>query len=170
MKMVQILDAKGMILVSDALNQIILQKLVSSQYSITELSRELNISALKLWRRIQRLMKAKLVEVIGLVKVGNLEKKLYRATSLRYDVPQNFFDPKLSDPNIQSVLGLYTKIQNDMMTILAKFDDEIPREGDPTDFAIYALMQAFVQVFEKTTTQQSVQEMKQMLVNFANKP
>ena len=59
--MVKILDAKSTVLVSDALNQIVLQKLVTSEQSITELSRELNVPVLKLWRRIQRLMAAKLV-------------------------------------------------------------------------------------------------------------
>jgi hypothetical protein len=62
-KLVKILDAQGTILVSDALKQLILQKLVASQRSITELSRELNVFASKICRRMQRLMKAKLVEV-----------------------------------------------------------------------------------------------------------
>ena len=46
------------------------------------------------------------------------------------------------------------------------FDKDIPKEGDPTDFAIYAHIQAFVNVFERTTTQRSIQEMKQMLAEF----
>ena len=169
MKMVKVLDAEGTILVSDALNQIILQKLVTSPRSITELSRELHIPALKVWRRIQRLMKTKLVEVSGVEKIGNLEKKLYRATALRYDVPQQFFEPKLTDPNIQAAFGQYTKIQDEMITILSTFDNKIPEEGDPTDFAVYAVMQAFVEVFEKSTTQASIQEMKKMLARFKTK-
>lgn len=168
MKMLKILDAKGIILISDALNQLIIQKLVTSQYSITELARELNISPLKLWRRMQRLTAAKLVEVSGVVKVGNLEKKLYRATSLKYDVPQAFVMPKLTDSNLKAALGLYSEIQSEMTIILSKFDDKIPKKGDPTDFTIYAFMQAFVQVFDKSTTQGSIQEMKKMLSNFAN--
>jgi len=170
MKIVKILDAKGTILVSDALNQIILQKLAASQRSITELSRELNIPVLKLWRRMQQLMKAKLVEVSGAEKVGNLDKKLYRATALRFDIPQHFFEPKLTDPNIQAAFGIYVKIQNEMTAILSTFDDCMPKEGDPTDFAVYALMQAFVQIFEKSFTQEKIQEMKQNLENFYNKP
>jgi len=169
MKMVKILDGKGTVLVSDALNQIILQKLVTSPNSITQLSRELNIPPLKLWRRMQRLMKAKLVEVSGVEKVGNLEKKFYRATALKYDVPQQFFEPKPNNPSIKAAFGIYAEIQSEMNAVLSTFDDYIPKEGDPTDFAIYAHMQAFVQVFEKSTTQASIQEMKQMLENFDNK-
>ena len=166
MKLVKILDAKGTVLISDALNQMILQKLVTSQYSITELSRSLNVPVLKLWRRMQQLMKAKLVEVSGMERVGNLEKKLYRAVALRYEIPQHFFEPKLNDPNIQEAFGVYAKIQNEMMTILSAFDDCMPKEGDPTDFAIYAQMQAFVQIFEKSSTQEKIQVMKLKLSNF----
>ena len=166
MKMVKILDAKSTVLVSDALNQIVLQKLVASELSITELSRELNVPVLKLWRRIQRLMAAKLVEVSGAEKVGNLEKKLYRATALKYDLPIQFFEPKLNDSTLEAAFGIYAKIQNEINASLSTFDKDIPKEGDPTDFAIYAHMQAFVNVFERTTTQISIQEMKQMLAEF----
>ena len=166
--MLKILDAKETLIVSDALNQLILQKLVMSPNSITGLSKEINVPALKLWRRMQRLMKAKLVEVSRVEKVGNLEKKLYRATALRYDVSQKFFGPKISDSDIEAAFEIYAKIQSNMNEILTEFDDQIPREGDPTDFAIYALMQAFIQTFEEPTTKQSVNEMKDKLTNFCN--
>ena len=169
MKMVKILDAKGMALVSDALNQMILQKLAARPNSVTGLSRELNIPALKVWRRIQRLMKAKLVNVSRIEKVGNLEKKLYRATALRYDVSPQFFGPKLNDLNVQAAFELYIKVQNEEMAYLSSFDNDIPEEEDPTDFAVYALMQAFVQMFEKETTQARVGEIKQLLSNYENK-
>jgi predicted transcriptional regulator len=165
MKMVKILDSQGTILVTDPLNQLILQKLVVSPHSVTELSRELDIPALKIWRRMQRLAKTQLVEVSGVEKVGNLDKKLYRATALRYDVPQQFSTPKLADPNLQAAFLEYAAIQNETMAILSKFDAAIP-ENDPTDFAIYALMQAYVEISEKPSTRESIQEMKQKLTNF----
>jgi hypothetical protein len=166
MKMVKILDSQGTILVIDPLNQLILQKLVVSSRSVTELSSELNIPALKIWRRMQRLAKAKLVEVSGVEKVGNLDKKLYRATALRYDVPQQFFAPKPADPNLQAAFQKYAAIQYETIAILSKFDADIPKEGDPTDFAIYAIMQAYLETIEKPSTQISIQEMKQKLTNF----
>ena len=168
MKMLKILDAKETVIVADALNQLILQKLAMSPYSITGLSKEINIPALKLWRRIQRLMKARLVEVSRVEKVGNLEKKLYRATALRYDVSQKFFGPKISDSDLGAAFEIYAKIQSNMNEILTEFDDQIPTIQDPTDFAIYALMQAFVQTFEKPTTKQSIDAMKEKLTNFHN--
>ena len=164
--MIKVIGAKELALVSDALNQLILQKLVISNCSVTDLSKEVNVPVLKIWRRIQRLMKAKLVEVSGAEKVGNLEKKLYRATALRYDISPQFFGPKINDPDLQAVFALYAKIQNDMNTVLATFDSRMPATGDPTDFAIYALMQSFVQVFENTATKQSIHKMKEKLSNF----
>jgi DNA-binding Lrp family transcriptional regulator len=169
MKMIKILDSQGTVLVSDALNQLILQKLVVSPHSITELSKDLNITPLKVWRRMQKLTKAKLVEVSAVEKVGNLEKKLYRATALRYDMPQQFFEPKLTDPNLQAAFLKYAEIQSDMLTILSQFDADIPKEGDPTDFAIYALMQAYVKIAEKPSTQESIEAMKQKLTFFEHK-
>ncbi len=168
MKMLKILDAKETLIVSDALNQLILHKLVMSPHSITRLSKEMNVPALKLWRRIQRLMKAKLVEVTGVEKTGNLEIKLYRATALRYDVSQKFFGPEINNADIKAAFEIYATIQNDMNEVLKTFDADIPTESDPTDFAIYALMQAFVQTFDKATTKQSIHEMKDKLSNFHN--
>jgi hypothetical protein len=67
---------------------------------------------------------------------------------------------------LEAAFEIYAKIQNDMNEILVEFDDKIPTEGDPTDFAIYALMEAFVQTFDNATTKQSVCEMKEKLANF----
>ena len=168
MKMLKVLDAKGTSLVSDALNQMILEKLVVSECSITELSREMNVPVLKLWRRMQRLMKAKMVEVSGVKKVGNLEKKLYRATATRYEIGTRLqFKP--NDPNIQAAFAIYAKIQNEMMAVLSKFD-EVPKDKDPTDFVLYATLQAFVQVFEKANTKANIYEIKQLLADFDNEP
>ncbi len=166
MKMLKVLDAKGTVLVTDALNQIILQKLALSQRSITELSREINTPPLKLWRRMQQLLKANLVEVSGAKKIGNLEQKLYRATATRY-VPGQFFEFKPNDPNLQAAFAIYVKIQNEMMAILSTFDD-IQIDGDPTDFALYANLRAFIQVFEKTNTQANMREIKQILAEYDN--
>ena len=169
MKLLKVLDAKSAVLVSDALNQIILQKLVMAPQSISDLSRQLNIPTLKLWRRIQRLQKAKLVELAGVEKVGNLEKKLYRATALKYDLPSQFFAPKLSDSNLMATFDKYSGIQNEMNMVLSKFESQIPSEGDPTNFAIYSYMQAFVEVIQKASTQTSLDEMKHLLANYRMK-
>jgi hypothetical protein len=68
-----------------------------------------------------------------------------------------------------AAFGIYAKIQNEITATLATFDKDTPKEGDPTDFAVYAHVLAFVQVLEKPTTQTSLQEMKQMLAEFSEK-
>jgi DNA-binding Lrp family transcriptional regulator len=137
--------------------------------SISDLSRQLNIPTLKLWRRIQQLQRAKLVELVGVEKVGNLEKKFYRVTALKYDLPAQFFAPKLNDSNLKASFEKYSGIQNEMNMVLSKFESQIPSEGDPTNFAVYAYMQAFVEVFQRVSTQTSLDEMKQLLANYCVK-
>jgi len=155
MKMIKVLDAKATTLVSDALNQRILKELVMAPHSVSDLSRKLNVPVLKIWRRIQHLTEAKLIEVAGSRKIGNLEQKLYRATATQF-VPQQLFQVKPS---------AYSKIQGEMLKIFSSFDD-IPKEGDPTDLVLYAQMLSFAEVFEKPGVQESIVEIKEHLANF----
>jgi beta-xylosidase len=164
MKLIKVLDQKGVILVSDVLNQTILQKLVMSECSIAELSKKLNVPTLKLWRRMQKLIKANLVELSRTEKVGNLEKKLYRTTAANY-VPQQLFEFKPKDANLQDAYEIYTTIQKEIMAKLWAFK-EIPKEADPIDFVVYATMQAFVQVSGESSTQTKITELKQELSKF----
>lgn len=166
MKMLKVVGAKEVALISDLLNQLIVQKLSVSQYSVADLSIELNIPALKVWRRMQRLLKAKLVEVSDVRKIGNLEQKLYRATAIRY-APPEFLEFKPNDPNIQAAYQIFAKIQNEMTTFLSTSGD-IPKEVNPIDFALYVNMQSFIQLFEMTNTRENVQKIKQMLENYEN--
>jgi hypothetical protein len=98
-------------------------------------------------------------------KVGNLEKKLYRATALWYEVPQ-FFQPASSDPCLRRALDTYRQIRHETNAILSTFNRDIPEEGDPTDFAVYANIQAFMQTFEKASTKANMQKIKLLLENF----
>ncbi len=74
MKLVKFLDQKGTILVLDPLNQTLLKNLVVSEASISELAAKLNLPTLKLWRRMQKLLKANLIEIVRTEKVGNIKK------------------------------------------------------------------------------------------------
>ncbi|MGD6853419.1 MAG: ArsR/SmtB family transcription factor, partial [Candidatus Bathyarchaeia archaeon] len=100
MKLVKVLDKESEKLVADPTNQAILKELVTAQHSISELSTQLNIPTLKLWRRIQKLQKANLVEVTSTQKVGNLEKKYYRSTATWF-APQQYFNFKPKNPKLK---------------------------------------------------------------------
>ncbi|MGB9842289.1 MAG: hypothetical protein ACPLKZ_06150 [Candidatus Bathyarchaeales archaeon] len=164
MKLVKFLDQKGTVLVSDPLNQTILKNLVMSEYSISELSAKLNLPTLKLWRRMQALLKANLVELCRTVKIGNIEKKLYRATATGY-VPQQYFDFKPKDANLQEAFKIYSDIQKRIMLRLAAFGD-VPKEADPVDFALFANMQAFTQTCVETATHAKLAELEKKLAEY----
>jgi hypothetical protein len=164
MKLIKFLDQKGTALVSDPLNLSILKNLVRSEHSISELSVKLDLPTLKLWRRMQKLLKANLVELTNTEKVGNLEKKLYRAVATNY-VPQQYFDFKPKDANLQEALEIYSEIQKKLLAKFSAFG-VIPEEVDPIDFAMFANMQAFAQVCSQNETQTKLAELQEKLVKF----
>ncbi len=165
MKLVKFLDQKGTVLVSDPLNQTILKNLVMSEYSISELAVKLNMPTLKLWRRMQKLVKANFVELSRTEKVGNLEKKLYRATATGYIPQSQFLEFKPKDAKLQEAFELYSDIQNKMMAIVSGFG-EVPKDAYPIDYALFASMYAFAQIFAESTTQSRLLELKEKLAEF----
>jgi hypothetical protein len=164
MKIVKFLDQKNTTLVIDPLNQTILKNLVTKELSISELAAKMNMPTLKLWRRIQKLSKANLVILTRTEKVGNIEKKMYRATATRY-VPQNFFDLKPKDTNLKAAFDIYSDIQKDMWTKVSDLGD-VPANADPTDYALFASMQSFAEVCTEATTQAKLVELVKELSKF----
>jgi hypothetical protein len=164
MKLVKLLDQEGNTLVSDPTNQIILRNLVTAEHSTSELAATLNLPTLKVWRRMQKLSKANLVEVCRIEKVGNIERKLYRATATWY-APQQFFDFKPKDPSLKAAFEIYSDIQKSMMAKISALGD-IPKDVDPIDFSLYANMQAFAQVCGKPRIQNKIEELSQKLAAY----
>jgi hypothetical protein len=164
MKVVKILDQKGTILVSDAINQTILRKLVLSECSISGLSKKLNIPTLKLWRKMQKLMEANLVELSRTEKVGNLEKKFYRASATTY-IQKPLFELEPKDTYLHDAFDIYLGIQKEILAKLWAFQD-IPEDTDPIDFAWYATMESFVQVGNEPNTQTKINEIRHILKEF----
>jgi DNA-binding Lrp family transcriptional regulator len=164
MKLVKLLDQEGATLVSDVINQNILRILVSSERSVSELSKTLNIPTLKLWRRIQKLRQANLIELTRTQKVGNLEKKLYRATATQY-VPYQYFNYQPKDPNLEAAYKIYAEIQKQMMTATAAFGD-VPNDTDPIDYTLFVQMQTFTQICGKPEIQTKIANLEQQLTKF----
>ncbi len=166
MKLIKFLDQKSTTLVSDSLNQAILKSLVMSEYSVSELSKELNQPTLKLWRRMQRLQRANLIELSRTEKVGNIEKKLYRATATRY-VPQQFLEFKPKDENLLEAFEIYSEIQKKMMAKVSAYN-EISATY-PVDFALFATMKAFAQVCSDQIVQGTLAELNDKLAKYEKK-
>jgi len=158
------LDTEGSALVSDPINQSILNNLVRTEHSISDLSKKLNIPTLKLWRRMQKLAKANLVEVTRTEKTGNIEKKLYRTTATWF-APQQYFDFKPKDQNLQDAFEIYSDIQKKSMVIISAFGD-VPKEADPIDFSLFANMQAFAKVCGEPSTQAKIVKLQEKLAKF----
>jgi len=165
MKLIKLLDQRGTLLVSDTLNQTILKNLVMSEYSASEMAAKLSMPTLKLWRRMQKLLKANLVELSRTEKVGNLEKKLYRATATGYVPQQQFLELQPKDASLKEAFELYSQIQNKMMAVLSGFGD-VPKEVYPTDYAMFASMYAFAEVFAESSTQARLLELKAKLAQY----
>lgn len=145
MKTVMVLGDNGSELLLDALNQRIARELVFSEYTVAELSRKLHIPAVKTWRRIQKLVEAKVVEVARIDVMQNLEKKVYRATATMF-VPRQFFDLKPSDERLGRAFNTYLEIQRQLMSRMSAFS-EIPKGANPIDFSIYASVKTSCQHF-----------------------
>ena len=164
MKLIKFLDAEATTLMSDSLNQTILENLVMSEHSISGLSSKLNLPTLKLWRRMQKLLQANLVELSKTEKIGNIEKKIYRATATRF-VPQQYFEFKPKDTDLQGAFKIYSEIQKEMLTKILAIH-EVPKNADPIDFALFVSMQAFAQVCGEPATKVRLVELEQKLEEF----
>jgi hypothetical protein len=164
MKLIKLLDQQSTNLVSDSINQVIIKELVTQQQSISGLSNKLGIPTLKLWRRVQKLQKANLIEQTAAEKRGNLEIKLYRATAAYY-APQQFLNFKPKNPDLKAAFEIYTEIQTRMMAKMGAYN-EVPKDADPTDYSIYANMQVFADVCGKPEIQTKIVELENQLSKF----
>ena len=161
MKLLRVLDAPSTTLVYDLHNQMILKELVESERSVTELAGKLNIPMVTLWKRMQKLLAANLVELSSIKKSGNLEKKLYRATSARF-VPAQLLSFKPKDRHLTEASEIYSQIQNMGMKLLTQ-TYEIPKDADPSDYALYGNLLAFVQVSKMPEFERRVAELEKKL-------
>jgi quinol monooxygenase YgiN len=164
MKLVKVLDQEGTKIVSDPTNQLILKELVNSEQSISQLAQKMGMPTLKLWRRMQKFAQAGLVEISRTEKVGNIEKKFYRSTATWF-APQQFFDFKPKNCNLQKAFDIYSDIQKSMMMQLSSFGD-VPKDIDPVDFSTYANMQAFADFCQKPHMNQKIAELARQLEIF----
>lgn len=167
MKLVKFLDQEGQHLISDATNLTILRELVTTALSVSDLAQKLNLPTLNIWRRMQKLEKAKLIELTGTQKVGNLEKKLYRSTAT-YFAPKQYFNFTPKDPSLTEAFAIYNNIQNTMMNKAAAYGD-IPKDADPVDFSFFVNMLVFADVCGEPDMQDKIVELKNKLAKFSQK-
>ncbi len=158
MKLSKMLDPAATALVSDLRTQMILRELVASEYSVTELSRKLNVPPVTVWKKIQKLLAAELVGLSSVKKARNLERKMYRATAFNY-YPAQFLPPAPKNPQLLRVYGTFSEIQKMFMAAQAK-DFEVPTNENPVDFALWRGLRAFVDVGKNPEFQRRLAELE----------
>lgn len=164
MKLVKLLDRDGSNLVSDPINITILRELVTSEQAVSDIAEKLNLSILNVWRRIQKLQNARLIEHTATKKVGNLEKKFYRSTAAFF-TPQQYFNFTPKDTSLKEAFEIYNGIQNKMMAKAAAYGD-IPNDADPVDFSFFVNMLVFADVCGRPEVQAKIVELKEKLFRF----
>ncbi len=165
MKRVMILGQIGTSLLSDTLNQRIVRELVLYAYSTTELSRKLRMSPVKVWRRVSKLLEAGILEQSKVDYIGNLEKKIYRASALRY-IPVSFLDFEPKNKDLREAYKSYLEIQKESMKDLAA-SNEIPPSlsMDPIDYGVYAELKTFCRVMLGPKTQAILKRLDRQLAD-----
>lgn len=167
MKLIKFLDQEGQNLISDATNLTILRELVTAEYSPSELAQKLNLPTLNVWRHMQKLEKAQMIELTATQKVGNLEKKRYRSTAA-YFAPTQYFNFTPKDPSLTEAFTIYNRIQSKMMAKAAAYGD-IPKNTDPIDFSFFVNMLVFADVCGEPDVQAKIVELKKKLEKFNQK-
>jgi len=166
MKLIKVLDKQGSTLVADPVNQNILRELVTAEHSVSDLAQKLNLPTLNVWRRIQKLQKANLIELTVAKKTGNLEKKFYRSTAT-YFAPEQYFNFTPKNPKLAEGFAIYSEIQKKMMTQTAAYGD-IPKTADPVDYALYVNMMVFADVCSQPDVQAKIHALKEKLAQVKN--
>ena len=164
MKLLRMLDGDETVLVSEVKNQLILKELVFSQYSVRELAGRVRMPEVTLWKHLQKLLAAGLVEVSEVKKVGNLEKKLYRAAAANF-IPAQFTNPRPKDPRLLEAFETYSQIQQMIMAVQAH-NSEIPEGVNPVDYAFYMGLKAFVEVNKDPEFHRRVAELETELSEY----
>lgn len=167
MKLIKLLDEEGSKIASDPTNQLILRELVMAEHSISDLSEKINLPTLNIWRRMQKLQNAKLIELARTQKVGNLDKKFYRSTAA-YFAPQQYFNFTPKDASLNEAFEIYNDIQKKMIVKSAGYG-EIPKDVDPVDYSFFVNMLVFADVCGTSDVQAKIVELKDKLSKFNQK-
>lgn len=161
MKLVKVLDKQGSALVADPINQNLLRELVTAEYAVSDLAQKLNLPTLNVWRRMQKLQKANLIELTATRKKGNLEKKFYRSTAT-YFAPEQYFTFTPKNPKLSEAFSIYNEIQKKMMTQTVAYGN-IPKDVDPIDYSFFVNMTVFADICSQPDVQTKIHALKEKL-------
>jgi hypothetical protein len=105
---------------------------------------------LKTWRRIQKLVEAKIVEGRTGRECGTWRRRSIARRPPNF-VPGQFLDLKPNDERLGKAFKTYLEVQKELMNRLSASSD-IPKGENPTDYAIYASAKSFCQLLLDPTS------------------
>lgn len=154
MKRLMITTDKQTRLLSDQINNQIVRKLVYDDLSVSELSKLTKTSVVKVWRRVQGLKKEGLVEQTASKRIANLEKKMFRATAVRYLPPRA---PEFRSDYLTLSQQKFAKIRTEYLRIAQEMN-EIPKDMNPIDYAVAVDLYATSKIYTNSKIQQELRE------------
>lgn len=166
MKRIMVVDGRTSAILQDPLNQRILRQLVASELSVKKISRILDEPSLKIWRRIRSLKGKGLVEEAGVLRVRNLDVKLYRATAARY-ISRDSLDYEPEEVTLKQAYALFRAIQSEILDVLYRYDP-VPANVNPIDFCVATDLYAYAKVMTREDTQRKLSAMLSLLEKSVN--
>jgi predicted transcriptional regulator len=158
---------RGAELLQDRVNMEIVKTLIRSEMSASALARKLNLPLTNVWRRLMRLQREGIVEVVRKEKTGNLEVKYYRATAVFFMVP-SLIAPEPRDEKVKRALELYGEIRKRAMDIISK-NNVIPQGVDPVDYSIALDLFINLMLLTSTDFQEKGKEILSLISHYAFK-
>ena len=104
------------------------------------------------------------MEQCEIERMGNLEKKVYRATALKY-LPQQLLDFEPKSKPLREACKTYAEIQKQSMKDTA-VSNEIPlqlAEIDPVDYGVYLDLKGFYRIMLDPRTIARMQRLEKQL-------
>ena len=148
MQRMMVLKEEQVRLILDPINYKILELLVNEELNPTQISQRLNIPIPTVWRRLRKLEKGGLIEVVKVERLRNFRSKFYRAKAVYYSFPIAL---KVS-PRNEKVKEVYERMTKILMEIRGRIEkyNNIPPGVDPIDYSILLdVMANFETVLEK---------------------
>jgi len=161
MKLVMVIDEKTSALFSDHVNRAIIRELIFSERSVSGLADIMKTQIVNVWRRVAKMQEAGIIRLSRTERVGNIEKKFYRATAILFVPAQPLnFEPK--NENLKQALAIYTGFQ--MNLYKSMMSTEIPDDADDlVDRAIYKELESFVKLTLNQETRDELEKIRELL-------
>lgn len=146
MKVYQLVEKKYIGIFSDELCKKILIEVIKKELTPMDLARILRKPILAIWKRLDDMSKANIVEVVGVKrKIGGPLMRLYRAKAVIF-LTDNF---SILYPDTYPAFNIIKEFNIEILKNLEKYN-QIPNEADPMLYSAWAFLKAFTETLRNT--------------------